>query len=86
MTSSDTFTFDPDTHQYWVGGEKVLSVTQILKTCGLIDDTWYTEKGRQRGQAVHLATQLYDEDYITKPVKLKDLKTKVEKVLGRFAG
>ena len=30
------------------------------------------------------ATQLYDEDYITKPVKLKDLKTKVEKVLGRF--
>lgn len=32
------------------------------------------------------ATQLYDEDYITKPVKLKDLKTKVEKVLGRFAG
>ena len=31
------------------------------------------------------ATQLYDEDYITKPVKLKDLKNKVERVLGRFS-
>jgi len=31
------------------------------------------------------ATQLYDEDYITKPVKLKDLKKKVEKILGRVS-
>ena len=30
------------------------------------------------------ATQLYDEDYITKPVKLKELKGKVEKILNRF--
>ncbi len=32
------------------------------------------------------ATQLYDEDYIAKPVKLKELKTRVEKILDRFAG
>lgn len=31
------------------------------------------------------ATQLYDEDYITKPVKLKDLKDKIEDILGRFS-
>lgn len=31
------------------------------------------------------ATQLYDEDYITKPVKLKELKAKVEKILSRFS-
>ena len=30
------------------------------------------------------ATQLYDEDYITKPVKLKELKDKVQSILGRF--
>jgi DNA-binding response OmpR family regulator len=29
------------------------------------------------------ATRLYDEDYITKPVKLKELKIKVEKILHR---
>lgn len=31
------------------------------------------------------ATQLYDEDYITKPVKLKELKVRIEKILSRFS-
>jgi len=31
------------------------------------------------------ATQLYDEDYITKPVKLNELKSKVEKILDRLS-
>lgn len=30
------------------------------------------------------ANQLYDEDYITKPVKLKDLKGRIENILDRF--
>lgn len=62
MVLSEAPSFDPETHQYRVDGEKVLSVTQVLNVCGLIDDTWYTEEGGQRGQAIHLATQLYDED------------------------
>lgn len=36
-------------------------VTEILKEAGLIDTTWMTEHGRERGTAVHLACQYYDE-------------------------
>jgi len=54
--------FDPETHQYWVDGEEVLSVTQILKSCCIIDDTWFTEVARQRGQAIHLATEYLDQN------------------------
>jgi hypothetical protein len=36
-------------------------VTDILKEAGLIDTTWLTEYGRERGTAVHLACQFYDE-------------------------
>lgn len=54
--------FDPQTHQYWVDGEEVLSVTQILKSCCIVDETWFTEVARDRGQAVHLATQYLDQE------------------------
>ena len=36
-------------------------VTEILKAAGLIDTKWLTEHGRDRGSAVHAATQYYDE-------------------------
>jgi hypothetical protein len=61
MMANNALSFDPATHQYRVDGETILSVTQILKACGIIDDTWYTKESAQRGQAVHLATQLFDE-------------------------
>jgi hypothetical protein len=53
---------DTSTHTYFVDGERVeLSVTKVLKICGLIDDRWYTEYGRWRGSAVHKATHYFDE-------------------------
>jgi hypothetical protein len=36
-------------------------VTDILKDAGLIDTTWLTEHGRDRGSAIHLGCQFYDE-------------------------
>jgi hypothetical protein len=36
-------------------------VTDILKAAGLIDSRWFSEWGRQRGSAVHLATRYLDE-------------------------
>ncbi len=51
MISSEALSFDPETHQYWVDGEKVLSVTQVLKAAGLVDDRWYTIEGIRRPQA-----------------------------------
>lgn len=47
--------FRPGDHSYWMDGIRVPSATQILKLCGLIDSTYYTEESRQRGQAVHAA-------------------------------
>jgi hypothetical protein len=38
-----------------------LSVTQVLKIAGLIDISWYTDEARDRGKAVHKATELVDE-------------------------
>jgi hypothetical protein len=36
-------------------------VTEILKSAGLIDVTWLTDEGRERGSFVHLACQYLDE-------------------------
>ena len=36
-------------------------VTEVLKEVGLIDTTYLTEYGRERGTAAHLACQFYDE-------------------------
>jgi hypothetical protein len=54
--------FDEAAHLYTVAGVERPSVTQILKDAGLIDTTWYTDEARERGRAVHLATQFLDED------------------------
>ena len=50
-------TFDASTHTFWRDGTRVLSVTQVLKRCGLTSP-WWTEEARARGTRVHGA--LYD--------------------------
>ena len=37
-------------------------VTAILKDVGLVDTQWFTDYARDRGSALHLATELYDKD------------------------
>ena len=53
--------YDDETHTYTMGGTKVPSVTQVLMDQGLVDTTWFTEAGRERGSAVHLAARYMDE-------------------------
>jgi predicted transcriptional regulator of viral defense system len=53
--------FDAETHTYYVNGEVVPSVTQVLHAAGIIDTQWFTEFGRWRGSAVHKATHYFDE-------------------------
>jgi len=36
--------------------------TEILKVLGFIDDTWLTEEGRDKGSAIHLLTELDDQN------------------------
>ncbi len=63
MTSvaSPSLRFDAETHTYHLGDRRLLGVTEILKSIGLIDTEFYTEEGRTRGQYVAMATQYHDE-------------------------
>lgn len=36
-------------------------VTEILRVAGLVDVTWFTEEGRDRGSALHEATHFLDD-------------------------
>lgn len=54
-------TFDDAAHAYYVGGERLLNVTQVLAELGMVDTRFFTEEARRRGQAVHLACQYDDE-------------------------
>jgi len=53
--------YDNATHTYKVDGVVYPSVTQVLREAGLIDDTWFTEEGAERGKEVALITELYDK-------------------------
>jgi hypothetical protein len=46
--------FDAATHTFWRDGQRVLSVTQILRRCGLVSP-WWTDEARNRGTRVHTA-------------------------------
>lgn len=50
--------FRDEDHSYWLGDLRLLSVTEVLKLCGKVDTTWFTEQGRLLGQAVHEAVWL----------------------------
>lgn len=62
--STGNLTFDSDTHTYFFNGKRVKSVTQILAA---VTDFSMVQKEtlewkRQLGTAVHLATELYDQN------------------------
>jgi hypothetical protein len=54
-------TFDPDRHLYRFKGMPVPSVTQVLVGLRLIDDRYFTQAARDRGNAVHAAVQFWLE-------------------------
>ncbi len=56
------FRFDAVAHEYidLMTGETLPHVTGMLKDAGLVDDEWFTEESRRRGDAVHKLTADYD--------------------------
>lgn len=54
------FRFDHESHTYWIGDRQIPNVTSMLKATGHVDDTYFTEESRRRGQAVHGLTSDYD--------------------------
>lgn len=45
--------FDAAAHAYHMGGQKLISNTEVLKGVGLIDTRFYSDDGRDRGILVH---------------------------------
>lgn len=54
-------TLDQASHVYRLGDRVLPAVTDILVGTGIVDTTWFTELGRWRGSAVHLACWYDDE-------------------------
>jgi hypothetical protein len=56
--------FDPIDHRYTVvdTGKCAASVTEILMDSGVVESEWYTDESRERGRAVHAATEYSDQD------------------------
>lgn len=63
MGKESKIKFVEETHQYFLNGDSVPGVSEILQASGLSPDTsFFTEEDRRRGNAVHLATKFLDED------------------------
>jgi len=62
MTTLAGIRYDPEQHRYTAAddGRVILSVTQVLKAAGWIDTRYMTEQARDRGTAVHEATEDMD--------------------------
>jgi len=60
-----SLTFDADTHTYCYGGQRVPSVTQVIKHAGLVDYSavpdWMLNFKAELGRAAHSATEMDDE-------------------------
>lgn len=69
--------FDEAKHRYRFNGVSVPSVTTVLAAAGLIDYSFLGDRREEyleRGRAVHLATQCYDEGSLTEsgmPIELR---------------
>lgn len=61
MPIIETVVFDEVAHEYRVRGERVPSVTGILKEVGLIDTQWLDEAAMLRGTHVHQACEFDDQ-------------------------
>ena len=59
LNEFDGVIFEPGSHVYTYKGQHWPSITQILKTEGFIDTTWFDEWSRDKGSMVHLAVK-YD--------------------------
>ena len=61
MTDALALEFDRLSHKYALNGRELISVTQAIREAGLMDDAWWTEESRLRGEYVHRAILLHHE-------------------------
>lgn len=51
---------DPRDHRFWIGEQELCGATRVLRLCGLVDDSFYTDESSVRGRHVHAATVMID--------------------------
>lgn len=73
------FWYDDENHTYGLGDEPLGGFTEVFKSLGLIETSFYTDEGKDRGQSVHLLCQAYDEGHEIDESKIQDART-----LARF--
>ena len=65
MIGGEPFSFVPETHEYFLGDRRLISVTEAMDAVGLTDFSRIKpdvlEHARQRGTAVHTACHFLDE-------------------------
>ncbi len=61
LPRSGEFSFDEESHTYRLGDKILPGITGILKACGYIDTSYYTEEARDRGSHVHLAIKFLNK-------------------------
>ena len=65
MIGGEPFRFVPETHEYFLGDRRLISVTEAMDAVGLTDFSMIKpdvlEHARQRGTAVHQACHFLDE-------------------------
>lgn len=68
------FRFDAAEHTYLDidTGEEFPHITAMLKACGYVDDAWFTDASRERGQAIHRLTADYDIGALEDLTSLED--------------
>jgi hypothetical protein len=57
-----SFQFIEESHEYLLNGERLWSPTSAFKQVRWVDDTYYTDEHRYRGQYVHWIRRLDDEN------------------------
>lgn len=60
-------------HEYYYGEERVPGVNEIFKGLGLIDTTFMTEEGAERGKRRHLLLEEYDKGTLDWNILPEDL-------------
>ena len=55
------YRFESENHTHHIGDLRVPGTSELFKSLGLIDDTWFNESARIRGIAVHAACQFLAE-------------------------
>ena len=63
----DQLKFIPESHEYWVGEQRVPNVTGIIDYWNLIDTTHYPEEVKEDGSALHLACEYDDLGVLHEP-------------------